>query len=194
MSKKKTAKPSMLGTIIVLVGIVLAIVGIVCLATTAVNLTASIKEGIIVGDLVTENYELYTGFGLVFGMSRDLTVEGVTIEIEQEINTAALSFFIVLAIGVVAAILAGIAKLMKKRKGARLLGLVSALLLIVGGFLFFFLPNFLDSDLIESVSTLNQVLSVAGGSAALTLGAGAIIPAVGGILGGALVGIGSLLK
>ncbi len=194
MSKKKTAKPSMLGTILVLVGIVLAIVGIVCLATTAVNLTTSIKEGIIVGDLVTENYELYTGFGLVFGMSRDLTVEGVTIEIEQEINTAALSFFIVLAIGVVAAILAGIAKLMKKRKGARLLGLVSALLLIVGGFLFFFLPNFLDSDLIDSVSTLNQVLSVAGGSAALTLGAGAIIPAVGGILGGALVGIGSLLK
>lgn len=194
MSKKKTAKPSMLGTILVLVGIVLAIVGIVCLATTAVNLTASIKEGIVVGDLVTENYELYTGFGLVFGMSRDLTVEGVTIEIEQEINAAALSFFIVLAIGVVAAILAGIAKLMKKRKGARLLGLVSALLLIVGGFLFFFLPNFLDSDLIESVSTLNQVLSVAGGSAALTLGAGAIIPAVGGILGGALVGIGSLLK
>ena len=194
MSKKKTAKPSMLGTILVLVGIVLAIVGIVCLATTAVNLTASIKEGIIVGDLVTENYELYTGFGLVFGMSRDLTVEGVTIEIEQEINTAALSFFIVLAIGVVAAILAGIAKLMKKRKGARLLGLASALLLIVGGILFFFLPNFLDSDLIDSVSTLNQVLSVAGGSAALTLGAGAIIPAVGGILGGALVGIGSLLK
>ena len=194
MSKKKTAKPSMLGTILVLVGIVLAIVGIVCLATTAVNLTASIKEGIVVGDLVTENSELYTGFGLVFGMSRDLTVEGVTIEIEQEINAAALSFFIVLAIGVVAAILAGIAKLMKKRKGARLLGLVSALLLIVGGFLFFFLPNFLDSDLIESVSTLNQVLSVAGGSAALTLGAGAIIPAVGGILGGALVGIGSLLK
>ncbi len=194
MSKKKTAKPSMLGTILVLVGIVLAIVGIVCLATTAVNLTASVKEGIIVGDLVTENYELYTGFGLVFGMSRDLTVEGVTIEIEQEINTAVLSFFIVLAIGVVAAILAGIAKLMKKRKGARLLGLVSALLLIVGGFLFFFLPNFLDSDLIDSVSTLNQVLSVAGGSAALTLGAGAIIPAVGGILGGALVGIGSLLK
>ena len=194
MSKKKTAKPSMLGTILVLIGIVLAIVGIVCLATTAVNLTASIKEGLIVGDLVTENYELYTGFGLVFGMSRDLTVEGVTIEIEQEINTAALSFFIVLAIGVVAAILAGIAKLMKKRKGARLLGLVSALLLIVGGFLFFFLPNFLDSDLIESVSNLNQVLSVAGGSAALTLGAGAIIPAVGGILGGALVGIGSLLK
>ncbi len=194
MSKKKTAKPSMLGTILVLVGIVLAIVGIVCLATTAVNLTASIKEGIVVGDLVTENYELYTGFGLVFGMSRDLTVEGVTIEIEQEINTAALSFFIVLAIGVVAAILAGIAKLMKKRKGARLLGLVSALLLIVGGILFFFLPNFLDSDLIDSVSTLNQVLSVAGGSAALTLGAGAIIPAVGGILGGALVGIGSLLK
>ena len=194
MSKKKTAKPSMLGTILVLVGIVLAIVGIVCLATTAVNLTASIKEGIVVGDLVTENYELYTGFGLVFGMIRDLTVEGVTIEIEQEINTAALSFFIVLAIGVVAAILAGIAKLMKKRKGARLLGLVSALLLIVGGILFFFLPNFLDSDLIDSVSTLNQVLSVAGGSAALTLGAGAIIPAVGGILGGALVGIGSLLK
>ena len=194
MSKKKTAKPSMLGTILVLVGIVLAIVGIVCLATTAVNLTASIKEGIVVGDLVTENYELYTGFGLVFGMSRDLTVEGVTIEIEQYLIAAALSFFIVLAIGVVAAILAGIAKLMKKRKGARLLGLVSALLLIVGGFLFFFLPNFLDSDLIESVSTLNQVLSVAGGSAALTLGAGAIIPAVGGILGGALVGIGSLLK
>ena len=109
-------------------------------------------------------------------------------------NTTVLIFFIVLAIGLVMGILAMLFRVMKNRKIATIFGLVGGLLTIVGGVLFFFVPNFVSEDLINSVDAFNKILSILGGSAALTLGPGSLIPAIGGILGGSAIGVGSIIR
>lgn len=187
MSKTKKARVSPIGTIVILVGIVIAIVGIVCMSTTALTLTLKAGGETEVGDLIT-------GFGLAFGAPYDVTVGDFTYTAEPEMNTTVLIFFIVLALGLVMGIIAMLLRVMKQKKISTIVGLLGGLLAIVGGILFFFVPNFVNEDLINSVDTFNKVLSLLGGSAALTLGPGSIIPAIGGIVGGAAIGVGSILR
>ncbi len=187
MSKTKKARVSPIGTIVILVGIVIAIIGIVCMSTTALCLTVKAGGETQVGDLIT-------GFGLAFGAPYDVKIGDFTYTAQAEMNTTVLIFFIVLAIGLVMGILAMLFRVMKNRKIATIFGLVGGLLTIVGGVLFFFVPNFVSEDLINSVDAFNKILSIVGGSAALTLGPGSIIPAIGGILGGAAIGVGSIIR
>lgn len=187
MSKTKKARVSPIGTIVILVGIFIAMIGIVCMSTTALCLTVKAGEETQVGDLIT-------GFGLAFGAPYDVKIGDFTYTAQAEMNTTVLIFFIVLAIGLVMGILAMLFRVMKNRKIATIFGLVGGLLTIVGGVLFFFVPNFVSEDLINSVDAFNKILSILGGSAALTLGPGSIIPAIGGILGGAAIGVGSIIR
>ena len=190
MSKaKKKARVSPLGTIVILIGIVIAVVGIVCLSLNALSLTVKLTA-----DAEPSVKGLITGFGLAFGAPYNVEVAGFTFTAEPEMNTAVLIFFIVLALGVVAGILAMLLRMMKKRKPALFVGLLAGLLTIVGGVLFFIVPNVVSQDLIDAVSLFDRPLSILGGSAALTLDFGSIIPAIGGILGGAAIGVGSIIR
>lgn len=187
MSKTKKARVSPVGTIVILVGIVIAIIGIVCMSTTALCLTINAGGETQVGDLIT-------GFGLAFGAPYDVKIGDFTYTAQAEMNTTVLIFFIVLALGLVMGIIAMLLRVMKQKKISTAVGLLGGLLAIVGGVLFFFVPNFVSEDLIDSVDAFNKILGILGGSAALTLGPGSIIPAIGGILGGAAIGVGSIIR
>lgn len=186
MSKTKKARVSPIGTIVILVGIVIAIIGIVCMSTTALCLTIKAGGETQVGDLIT-------GFGLAFGAPYDVKIGDFTYTAQAEMNTTVLIFFIVLALGLVMGIIAMLLRVMKQKKISTAVGLLGGLLAIVGGVLFF-VPNFVGEDLINSVDAFNKILGLLGGSAALTLGPGSIIPAIGGILGGAAIGVGSIIR
>ena len=158
MSKTKKARVSPVGTIVILVGIVIAIIGIVCMSTTALCLTIKAGGETQVGDLIT-------GFGLAFGAPYDVKIGDFTYTAQAEMNTTVLIFFIVLALG---RIIAMLLRVMKQKKISTAVGLLGGLLAIVGGVLFFFVPNFVGEDLINSVDAFNKILGLLGGSAALT--------------------------
>ncbi len=188
MAKKKAAKKSILGTLIVFIGVILGIVGILCLATNAVSLSTTLYEG-----AETSTTELVTGFGLAFGAPYDVHIGDFTYTAEPEMNASVLVFFIVLALGILVSAVGGFMKLLKKKPGT-IVTVVGALLLLVGGILFFIVPSVVDPDLLEAVDLFDKGLGLLGGSMQITLGAGSILAAIGGILGGALAGIGAFIK
>lgn len=175
MSKKKKSF-SLLAMLLLIIGIAASILAIAAPAADAIMLNYSVLNPLNGEVISTDSSALVTGFGFIFGET--MSNEHITVNVSEP-NTAAMVFYILFLVGALALILSLLIRFTKAKGVSRVLALVAGLALLVGGIGFFCLPEFLSQDIKDMVELLNTPVS----SVSLGLGTGAILPAIGGLVG-----------
>lgn len=193
MAKKSGFFRKFFKLIFSLAGLAVGVLAVILMVLPFVGATIS---GEVMGQTATGIVAL-SGFALAFGGTpiAEMTVNGETVDLipddvldslPTEAETGITVAFVLLAVGVVLALLYVLFSWGKKNTTIKLgLGVCATLVLLVGGILCFFAPNFAELE-----SSTEEIMGMTFKQGLLY---GGILTGVFGIASGALMGIASLL-